>query len=148
MQHSLVPAGAVHAPHQWIFATQADRLAAVISDRNEINKLALQVSDGTYWRLTGFAPNTWAPVATATAPFALVYGEVPAGAIDGVNTVFTLAAAPDPAQSCQLFIQYVADGAWLRLMRNFDFTLAGGTITMNVAPNAGAHILVDYRKLP
>ena len=49
--------------------------------------------------------------------------ETPGGIVDGANTVFTLAAAPLPAASLQLFRNGVA------LTQGSDYTLSAGTIT-------------------
>lgn len=63
-----------------------------------------------------------------------VDGEVPSGTKDGVNTAFTLTAAPDPAASLELiFNGYVLTPA-------VGFTLAGANITAIAPflPNSGA----------
>lgn len=62
MEHNVIPAGEIHAPHQWEYADATARTAAVITDAAEIGKWALQLSDGTYWRLTAVSPATWAQV--------------------------------------------------------------------------------------
>lgn len=69
-----------------------------------------------------------------------IYGETPAGVIDGMNTVFTLANIPNPATSLQLFrnLGIAAAGT--------DYTLSGRTITFNVPPSAGDTLFVpQYR---
>jgi hypothetical protein len=63
---------------------------------------------------------------------------VPAGAIDGVNTVYTLPNAPNPPTSLKLF-----NGE--RLSPGVDFTLVGNTITFVLAPSPGANLIADYR---
>lgn len=59
MEHIDIPAGEIHAPHNWAFANATARLAAVFTDASLINKWALQLDDGSYWRLTGVSPAAW-----------------------------------------------------------------------------------------
>lgn len=56
--------------------------------------------------------------------------ETPTGALDGVNTSFALAHAPNPTASLNLILngQYLTQGS--------DYTLAGSTITFASAPDA------------
>lgn len=67
-------------------------------------------------------------------------GETPTGAVDGVNTTYTLAHAPSPAASLDLFQNGVS-----QVPGGTDFTLAGSTITMAVAPLTGDVLLAFYR---
>jgi hypothetical protein len=78
---------------------------------------------------------------TTTASVNFADGEVPAGSIDGVNSVFTVAAAPNPAASLQLF----KNGALLR--PGADYTLTGRMITFVPAtlPKAGDVLQAFYR---
>lgn len=46
-------------PIQWTYANQAARLAATGFIAGDIGKFALQLSDATVWRLTGYSPITW-----------------------------------------------------------------------------------------
>jgi hypothetical protein len=68
------------------------------------------------------------------------YNEVPAGAVDGANKVFTLADPPNVPESLQLFV------AGLLLNPATDYTLSNETITFTTAPVAGATILAFYQK--
>jgi len=68
--------------------------------------------------------------------------EVPGGVANGVNLAFSLAAAPNPASSLQLY----KNGVLLQL--NGDFTLSGSTITFvntAVAPQSGDKLIANYR---
>ncbi len=67
--------------------------------------------------------------------------EVPSGAINGSNTVFSLAFAPSPAGSLNLYLN------GLRLDANVDYTLSTNTITFFVAsiPQTGDLLLATYR---
>lgn len=67
--------------------------------------------------------------------------EVPAGTINGSNTVFTLAQAPSPAASLQLF----RNG--LMLNAGVDYSLSNGTITFASlsVPQTGDMLLASYR---
>jgi hypothetical protein len=80
----------------------------------------------------GAGPNTGLRFADA---------ETPSGTINGVNTTFTLAHAPSPAQSVLLFMNKTLQ------IQGTDYTLAGVTITMSVAPPGGATFLSWYRYL-
>jgi hypothetical protein len=68
-------------------------------------------------------------------------GEVPAGAVNGSNTAFTLAFAPSPATSLELY----RNG--LRQEAGIDFQLTGNTITFYVGstPQNGDLLLANYR---
>ena len=66
-----------------------------------------------------------------------VNSEVPTGAINGVNTVFTLANTP-LAGTLKLY----AGGARMTVVE--DFTLVGATITFLVAPFSGTVLIADY----
>jgi hypothetical protein len=56
------------------------------------------------------------------------FQQVPAGAIDGVNRVFTLAVVP-----VLLFFQYNSGV----LVKNVGYTIAGNVVTLAVAPQIG-----------
>lgn len=62
MEHIDIPLGERHAPHNWEFANAVARVAAVISDAAMIHQLALQLDDGSYWRLAGTSPTSWQQV--------------------------------------------------------------------------------------
>jgi len=65
--------------------------------------------------------------------------EIPGGAVNGVNTEFTLANAPSPPASLRL----VQNG--LILESGVDFTLSDQTITFGTAPSGGDTLLAWYR---
>jgi hypothetical protein len=67
--------------------------------------------------------------------------ETPSGAINGVNTVFTLVAAPSPATSLQLYLN------GLRMDPVLDYVNSGSTITFVLAstPQSGDVLLASYR---
>lgn len=67
--------------------------------------------------------------------------ETPAGTIDGVNAAFTLASAPAPVGSLQVF----KNGALLRA--SIDFTLNGNTIVLinGALPHSGDSLVAFYR---
>ncbi|TXH13392.1 MAG: hypothetical protein E6R03_11445 [Hyphomicrobiaceae bacterium] len=67
----------------------------------------------------------------------LVYGETPAGDVDGVNDEFTLVSSPITG-TLRLFL----DGLLLR--PTSDFTVAGNVITLGTAPSPGSWLLADY----
>lgn len=67
-------------------------------------------------------------------------GEVPVGAINGINRVFTLRNGPNPAGALLLFMT----GHLQRQGVGVEYTLAGATITMALAPGIGAWLLAWY----
>jgi hypothetical protein len=70
-----------------------------------------------------------------------VDGETPAGLVNGLNAVFTLASTPSPASSLQLY----RNG--LRQKLGLDYTLAGNAITFATAslPGVDDLLLTSYR---
>lgn len=70
-----------------------------------------------------------------------VENEIPTGVIDGVNATFTLASAPDPPESLELFLH------GRRMYAGEDYTLAGATITFMAGsiPIVGTNLRADYR---
>lgn len=67
--------------------------------------------------------------------------EVPAGVINGSNTVFTLAFPPSPAGSLELYLN------GLRLDANVDYSLTNNVVTFFVGstPQPGDLLLASYR---
>jgi hypothetical protein len=67
--------------------------------------------------------------------------ETPVGIVNGVNTVFTLAAAPSPASSLEFF----RNGLLQR--QGVDYQLSGSTVTFFLAsiPESGDLLVVSYR---
>jgi len=66
--------------------------------------------------------------------------ETPSGAVNGINTVFTLANTPADATLVQLY----RNGLLQILGGLFDYTIAGSTITFVVAPLIGSRIRASY----
>ena len=64
MEHDVVPLGERHAPHNFEYADETARLAATITDSKWVNALALQLDDGSYWRVASVSPATWEPSST------------------------------------------------------------------------------------
>jgi hypothetical protein len=65
--------------------------------------------------------------------------ETPAGAVDGVNKIFTWANAPSPPSSLMVFLNGVKQSL------GGDYTQAGAATTMNTAPPVGSVITGSYR---
>ncbi len=70
-----------------------------------------------------------------------VYNETPTGAVNGVNTTYTLNYTPTSGTVCLYEGQR-------RLKLSEDFTVSGTTITMLYAPPSGSWLLADYRRAP
>jgi len=68
--------------------------------------------------------------------------ETPTGAMNGANTLFTLAYTPAPATSLEVTL----NGQELTLTE--DYTLDGDELTLGVAPEDGEILRVDYRVTP
>lgn len=68
-------------------------------------------------------------------------GETPSGTINGTNATFTVAFAPSPASSIQLYLN------GLRMDQGLDYTISGSTITFASAslPQTGDVLLANYR---
>ena len=80
-------------------------------------------------------------VAGGSVTVAFADAEVPAGAMNGSNATFTLAAAPNPTASLQLF----KNGTLLTVTR--DYTLSGATVTFfgTAIPQSGDKFQAFYR---
>ena len=78
----------------------------------------------------------WSAVVTG----AFAENETPSGAINGSNTVFTLANTPNPASSLQVFLNGV-----YQTPGGEDYTLSTNTITFVTAPPSGSIIRAFYR---
>jgi len=62
--------------------------------------------------------------------------QVPGGAINGTNTIFSLTQTPNPGASLQVFV----NGLLQRQGIGLDYTLAGNVITFSFAPTTGDNI--------
>ena len=62
MLHKSLTPSERHAPHSFEYASSSERTAATGLSSQDVNKLALQLNDGTYWRLASISPVTWASV--------------------------------------------------------------------------------------
>jgi hypothetical protein len=71
--------------------------------------------------------------------------ETPGGVIDGVNTVFTLFASPNPLACLQLW-QKPSAGVAFPLFQGIDYTLARNVITFTTAPAIGSTLRAFYRQ--
>ena len=72
----------------------------------------------------------------------LVLNEAPTGAVDGVNTTFTLAYIPATASSVMLWL----NGQLLTQGAGNDFTVTSQTLTMSFPPQLGDILLTMYTK--
>jgi hypothetical protein len=72
----------------------------------------------------------------------LVLNETPTGAVDGVNTAYTLAYTPATASSVMLWL----NGQLLTQGTGKDFTVASQTVTMSFPPQTGDVLLSMYTK--
>jgi len=91
-------------------------------------------SDATSWWVVGIGGS----IAPVIANFA--NEETPGGAINSSNLIFTLANAPSPPKSLELFYNGL-----IQKSSGGDFTLVGLTITFASAPTTGSTLLAWYR---
>ncbi|HSU29795.1 MAG TPA: hypothetical protein VLJ11_01055 [Bryobacteraceae bacterium] len=78
---------------------------------------------------------------TSVTGVAFVDAEIPSGAINGTNGVFSLSQAPSPASSLQLYLN------GLELTAGLDFTMTANTVAFasNAIPQAGDELTAYYR---
>jgi hypothetical protein len=69
-----------------------------------------------------------------------VYNEIPTGAVDGINTIFTTAYTPISGS------QRLYRAGLRQAPGGVDYTMAGSTATFVIVPNSGDNILIDYEK--
>jgi len=60
--HTDLEVGEIHIPYNWSYADQTAREAAVGFVPTDVGKLALQVSDKTFWMLDVYDPSEWVQV--------------------------------------------------------------------------------------
>lgn len=77
--------------------------------------------------------------AGAGPQFAFADGEIPAGAVDGVNKIFTLAHTPNPPLS--LILDMGGEGQ----QSGADYSLSANVIAFVTAPPAGSNLVSWYR---
>lgn len=70
----------------------------------------------------------------------IVYGEVPSGAINGSNATFTTAYEFEPET-----VQVILNGLIQKLVQDYN-TSGTQTITLNVSPNSGETLTINYQK--
>ncbi len=80
-------------------------------------------------------------VGVALPNIGFVDGETPAGAVNGVNTLFTLALTPSPAASLAIYRNGI------RLKSGLDYTYTGNSITFagGYIPQTGDVLVSSYR---
>lgn len=61
MEHTDIPAGEIHTPYQWVVDDATARLA-LVPIASDVDKLCLQKSDNTQWRLASIEPSVWVAV--------------------------------------------------------------------------------------
>lgn len=71
-----------------------------------------------------------------------ILGEIPVGAINGSNTIFTLAYNPNTDETLEVFV----NGQKQRLTT--DYSLSGDTLTLVSAPPTTSILEVNYHRKP
>lgn len=105
--------------------TSEEEMTSINAALNLVNNLATQVAN-----LQANSDN-------------IVWNEVPSGAVDGVNKVFTLAYTPNAAGKVLVFVNGILKE---RDAGEADYVLNGSTITFGDAPMEQAKIMVTYAK--
>lgn len=85
MEHVDIPPGEIHKPHNYEYADATARLAATGFVVGDVGKLALQLSDTTYWILSAMTP-AWVSLG-ATGPQGPQGATGPAGSPGADSTV-------------------------------------------------------------
>lgn len=111
MEHVNIPLGEIHPPHNWQWADAAARAATVAQDASLIDRVGLQLSDGTLWRLAAVLPAVaWEPVAQAV-PWVGVTGKPETFApSDHGHTVADVAGLQAALDGKQPTGAYIAEG--------------------------------------
>jgi len=111
--------------------------AAVINQAGQVDAASGNLGDCV--RVDGSSGPCGSGGGVASGSFA--DSEVPAGAVNGSNTVFTLATAPSPASSLQLY----RNGLLMR--QGVDYQIATNTITFFIGsvPQSGDLLVASYR---
>lgn len=65
--------------------------------------------------------------------------EIPAGDVDGMNMVYTLANTPLPSTALLFYVNGI-----LQLGNSNDYAILGDTITMTYAPSSGSNVVATY----
>lgn len=123
----VVPGGTIGVNNTGYPATNAVPISKAVTNLNAVISITDDRPDFTSAVGGGGGPN-------------FSDAEVPSGAINGVNTTYTLAFSPSPAASLILIrngIVLTAGGV--------DYTLSGQTITMVSAPLSGDSLAAWYR---
>lgn len=120
-------------------------IAAVNAATSQIQAVRVSIADaGGYYTSTdveGALQEIGAQLATIPPATNFQENEIPSGAIDGVNTIFTTAFS-FIISSLKIYLN------GLRQMPGitFDYTITGpNQFTFNAAPRSGSQLLVDYR---
>ena len=58
MEHEVIPAGEIHAPHNWVVADEPERLALVVTEA-DLGNYCWQRAGETEWFLIGHTPAVW-----------------------------------------------------------------------------------------
>jgi hypothetical protein len=143
IEHATLDAGNIHKAHNWEYADAAARVAATGFAADDVDKLALQASDGTYWRLTDDSPITWAQVTYATGTAA---GTVATG--NHTHTgVYAAAAHAHTSADVSDFAEAVRDRVGSTLVAGSNVTITvddpGDTITIAASGGGGAALTVQ-----
>ncbi len=117
----------------------ADSRAAVINASGAIDAAAGNPSDCIHVDGTSGACGSSGGASSGTGTF--VDNETPTGAVDGVNTQFTLNAAPSPASSLTLFRNGILQSP------GADYNVSSAAITFagGSTPQPGDRLLATYR---
>ena len=149
-QYGEVPSGAIDGTNvTFTLANPPDPGAALALELN-----GLDIVQGTDYTLSGntitmaYAPQPQSGARPSDSLYAReyvyngpgypVYDEVPVGAVNGTNTVFTLANTPNPSASLDIELNGLPQRVGI------DFTLSGANITFITVPQAGDSVYARF----
>ncbi|HEY1949609.1 MAG TPA: hypothetical protein VGG97_21545 [Bryobacteraceae bacterium] len=151
---SEIPAGTVNGTNSAFSLAQTPSPSASLSlYRNgllQLNNVNFTLAGTAVTFMAGSLPQTndrldaYYRVSGASSTIAVITdGEIPGGSINGINPVFTLAAAPNPVNGLRLY----KNGLLLAPGLGNDFTLSGLTISFlpGAIPQSGDTLQASYR---
>lgn len=134
------PSGAIAASIQWVDAVVPTNLVANSLFRSSTDSRLHVKDNASVDQTLAYLSDIVSPGNTVLVSEYMTK-ETPAGAVNGVNTTFTLAFTPEPGTE-----QVYLNGLLQSPGATEDYTISGATITFSSAPVAGDKIRVSYIK--
>jgi len=100
----------------------------------------ITITTGSNGSITISATGLGAPAPAVRTQTQMSWMESPGGTVDGVNTVFTVANAPTPANGLMFFV----NGVLQKPGAQYDYTISSTTVTLAVPPEEGSNLVATY----